>query len=444
MKIDSLAFRLVAGAAFWCVAALLAGGIALSAAFRSSVEESFDARLAVLLESVVAASEHDESGSVALTRSLGEARFEEPYSGWYWQISNRAGMLVRSRSLFDEALELNTEPSGTPRALDLVGPEGQSLRVATRQIMFGEQSYQFTVAADRSEVEAQVSGFNDTLLWSFGILGAGLIAAVLIQVRFGLLPLRRIGTALGAIRRGREARLSGKFPQEIKPLADELNALLDQNVAVVERVRTQAGNLAHALKTPLSVLANESEASDGPLAQTVTNQVARMRSQVDGHLVRARTAAAARVIGVRSPVAPVVSDITRALTRIHAERNLRVATQCAEDIAFRGERQDLEEMVGNLMDNAHKWANGTVHVTAEVANERLRLVVEDDGAGLDPTEIETLAARGVRLDESVPGSGLGLAIVRDIAALYEGSLDLSRSSTLGGLAATLELPAAET
>ncbi len=444
LRLDSFAFRLVVGAVLWAIVALLVGGIALSSAFRNSVEESFDARLTVQLESIVAASDVSADAGVTLSRTLGEVRFEEAYSGWYWQIQDDRGRLMRSRSLFDTVLALRPPPiDGTLAAQDITGPIDQALRAVTRLITLRGHQFTVSVAANRTEVEAQVDRFNGTLVWSFGVLGAGLIAAVLIQVRVGLRPFGRLRAGLAAIRRGRAERLTGRFPSEVTPLADELNAMLEQNAAVVERARTHASNLAHALKTPLAVLANEAAANEPALAQTVERQVATMRRQIDHHLVRARAAGAARVLGARTPVAQAIDDLARVLTRVHAERGLAVATDIGGDLWFRGERQDLEEMAGNLMDNACKWAKSRVRVVAAREDAHLSIAIEDDGPGLTDTEIEALSGRGVRLDESVPGSGFGLAIVRDIAGLYDGALRLERSPALGGLRTVLILPAAE-
>lgn len=444
MKPNSLAFRLVAGAALWVIAALAVGGVILSSLFRDSVEQNFDARLIGLLESLVAVSEAEPGEPLRLARPLGEPRFEQAYSGWYWQIGTTDGQLLRSRSLFDQTLDSGARADQGPvgRAFG-AGPDGEALRVIARDIVLPgfETPTRFTVAADLSGVEREVQRFNSTLAWSLGVLGLGLIVAVLIQVRYGLQPLRRISAALAEIRRGRVDRLEGRFPAEVTPLADELNALLAHNAVVVERARTHVGNLAHALKTPLSVLANEADAADGQLAQSATRQVALMRRQVDHYLVRARTAASGDVLGARAEVGAVLADLCRALAKIHAERPVAVETRCPAQLAFRGERQDLEEMLGNLLDNAFKWAATRVRVGADTDGGRLRLSVDDDGPGLPSDERERVLQRGARLDETMPGSGLGLAIVRDIARLYGGDIALE-SSALGGLRAVLELPAA--
>jgi signal transduction histidine kinase len=291
------------------------------------------------------------------------------------------------------------------------------------------------------QVENEVAKFNGILFWSLAILGVGLLAAIFIQVRIGLQPLNRVSFALARIREGQARRLEGRFPAEIAPLASELNSLIEHSAEVVARARTHVSNLAHFLKTPLSVLASEASAHPGQLADAVLRQVAVMRRQVDHYLSRARAAGALDVLGNRTSVKPVIDDLARVLTRIHADRGVTLDIDCPRDLAFRGERQDLEEMAGNLIDNACKWAHARVLVVArKTGGPSFEILVGDDGAGIDPDERTHVGERGERLDESVPGTGLGLAIVRDIAKLYGGSLALG-DSPLGGLEARLTLPA---
>jgi signal transduction histidine kinase len=444
----SLAGRLILAAGLWTAVALLAAGLALSAIFRDTAERAFDRQLRVLLDALVAASELDAAGTPALSRVPGEPRFAQPYSGWYWQVDDAGTPLARSPSLFDQALAVADAPAaGAVGFTAATGPNDEPLRIATRDIRFPGRPapLRYSVAASRAGLDADVARFDGTLAIALALLGAGLIGAVFVQVRFGLRPLRRLGDGLAAIRYGRASRLDTALPREIAPLAGELNALLDHNERLVERARTHAGNLAHGLKTPLSILANAAARKTGdgePLAETVRRQTAAMQQQIDHHLARARAAGAGGLVGARSPVAPVVDGLVRALERLHRERAITIGSAVPEALVFRGERQDLEEMVGNLADNACKWAQGRVAITADLAtSDTLRLTVEDDGEGLTPAERATVAQRGRRLDETVPGSGLGLAIVHDLAALYGGRLELD-DSPLGGVRATLTLPAA--
>ena len=444
MKHDSLAFRLVAGAAVWSVVALAVGGLTLSLLFRQYVERNFDERLLVLLESLVAAAEVDDSGGLAFSRGLGETRFDQPYSGWYWQINAGPASAMRSRSLWDQTLEIAAEPDTDGiRKIDTTGPDSQPLRLIARDIQLpgAEQRYLFAVAGDAREAAADIQAFNQTLALALGLLGFGLIVAMIIQVRYGLLPLKRIGATLTDIRAGRAGRLEGRFPAEIRPLANELNGLLAHNAEVIERARGHVADLAHGLKTPLTVLSNEAARGDGALADVVRRQTIGMRQQIDHHLTRARAAATRNVLGVRTEVTPVVADITRTLSRIHADRGIDIAVTCPDGLAIRGERQDLEEMIGNLVDNACKWASSRVVVKAAPQSDSLTFDIDDDGPGLPPEQRSRVLERGTRLDETVPGSGFGLAIVRDIAGMYGGGLTLA-DSDLGGLRATLRLPRA--
>jgi signal transduction histidine kinase len=452
-KLDSLAARLIAGALVWTVFGLALGGFVLSRAFTSAVEDSFDTTLQVDLDGLIAAAEADPNGGVVLEERLLNRRFERVYSGLYWEIIPiESGEQVQfSHSLFDHHIRIdNPKDAGQAIFGYADGPENQKLRVLAQRIVFpvaatpqkdDTRSYTFMVAGDLNEVDDETRDFNGTLIWAFTILGAGLLFAVFLQVRVGLRPLRRVSEALARIRDGKARRLEGDFPAEIAPLASELNSLIQHSEEVVGRARTHVSNLAHFLKTPLAVLSGEADAEPGPLADQVKKQVGSMRRQVDHYLARGRAAGALDVLGNRTKVGAALSDLVRILERMHGERGIEIALDCADNLYFRGERQDLEEMAGNLIDNACKWARAHVRVSARpISGARWELVVEDDGPGLAPQDRERVLERGERLDESVPGSGLGLSIVEDIAKLYGGTFELGNSA-LGGLGATLILPA---
>ena len=436
---------------------LVAGGFVLSGIFRGSIQESFDDQLSFDLDGLIAAAEVDAPEHVSLQGRFADPRFERVFSGWYWQIepdmSQTADLQPEtSRSLWDQTIIPESLTSGENNALwgYATGPDRQRLRVLVRRIALPRtaqgieipETFRFTLAGDVTEMEADVAGFNRTLFWWFAAFSLGLIAAIAFQVRVGLLPLRRVSEALARIREGRARRLEGDFPREIAPLAGELNSLIAHSAEVVGRARAHVANLAHFLKTPLTVLANEAAASSGPLAETVTRQVTSMRRQVDHYLARARAAGALDVLGSRTEVGPVLSDLARVLKRMHPEKELWIDVEVAPGLAFRGEREDFEEMAGNLVDNACKWAQGKIAITAgPLDGGRFFLNVEDDGSGLAPEERSRAMERGERLDETVPGPGLGLAIVRDIAKLYGGKFTLGEAG-LGGLSAQLELPRA--
>ncbi len=424
------------------------GGAVLSNAFRLAAQANFDAALQVDMDGLIAAAEPDPDpeGGVLLAEHFLNPQFARVYSGLYYQIrvGQNGGQI--SRSLFDKQIQPVNEPAKGPLTWgSAMGPENQHLRVLSRRVDLtpdnrSDANYIFMVAGDISAVDRQTREFNTTLFWSFLLLGLGLIAAILLQVKVGLAPLRKVSRSLAKIRDGEARRLDGNFPTEIAPLASELNSLIQHSEEVVGRARTHVSNLAHFLKTPLSVLAAEADAQPGPLADMVKRQVFSMRRQVDHYLSRARAAGSLDVLGNRTQVSAVMDDLSRVIARIHAARGIVIDAEASADIYFRGERQDLEEMLGNLIDNGCKWAKGRVRVRCEKAGGRLVLTVEDDGPGLSAQQRAQVGERGERLDETVPGSGLGLAIVRDISKLYGGFFTLDQSS-LGGVLARLDLPA---
>jgi signal transduction histidine kinase len=446
LRFESLSSRLIAVAAIWTILALAVGGAVLSSAFRAAALNSFDMALASDMDGLIVAAERDPNGGVMLQGRFLNHNFDRVYSGLYYQIRAGATGGQISRSLFDREIEIkNPERKGALIWGEADGPEGQHLRVVSRRVDLAPNQpageFTFVVAGDMVEVERQTGEFNTVLIWSFVILGLGLIIAILLQVRIGLLPLRRVSEALARIRDGKARRLDGQFPTEIEPLASELNSLIQHSEEVVGRARTHVSNLAHFLKTPLSVLAAEADAQPGPLADSVKRQVFSMRRQVDHYLSRARAAGSLDVLGNRTQVSAVMDDLARVIGRIHAPRGIVIDAECSDLIYFRGERQDLEEMLGNLMDNGCKWARARVRVRCQTrAGGRLFLTIEDDGPGLSAQQRTQVGERGERLDESVPGSGLGLAIVRDISKLYGGFFVLD-ASPMGGVMACLELPA---
>lgn len=478
LRTRSIAFRLFAIAAGWGVIGLIAGGAMLTYLFRNSTERSLDNRLLADLDSIVAVSELDCSGSFMMPKPLIAERFTRAFSGSYWQVSAieatgktaASEPLMRSRSLWDKSLPVsaNTTPGQIQKGY-ADGPIKQNLRYVERVVSIahadtddadapaagtvpapsdtkcvGSRAFRIAIAGDLNDIESEIASFNNILFWSVIVLGLSMAGAMAMFVRWGLSPLEQISRSLAAIREGRADRLEGNFPTELQPLADELNALVLHNSEVVARARTHVGNLAHFLKTPLSVLANEAHDGSGPLAESVSKQVQVMRRQVDHYLARARTVASASVIGARCEVAPVLSDLTRALTKIYDAQGIELEKSCVDGLTFRGDRADLEEMVGNLLDNACKWAESRVKISATQGAQsgRLRIVVVDDGPGLSEEQKRRVLERGERMDESKPGSGLGLGIVKEISALYGGTFSLDRAPE-GGLQVTLDLPSVE-
>ncbi len=461
MRRNSLAFRLLTYAAMWSIVALLGTGWVLSSLFRSAMERNFDARLQAHLYGLVGIVELDESGSLNQLGQIGEARFDLLESGWYWQVSPPSGSSdsgsLSSRSLLDQTFPPIAEPITSTGEDGLVhyysdGPKNQRLRVIQQSIQLAgsDALYAFTVGGDSKELEREISTFNNTLAIALSLVCLGVIMTGLLQVRFGLHPLRVFQQSLSSIRSGSKTRLSGTYPEELEPLAEELNALLKSNEEIVERARTHVGNLAHALKTPLSVIINEAETDPGPFAGKVSEQAVLMRDQVNHYLDRARVAARGRALGAVTDIAPVVQALHRTLAKIYANKELKVVVSCPDDVRFQGERQDIEEMVGNVLENAFKWAEGSVSVDVSrhvagsgpdtpPSGQSVAIVIDDDGPGLPDSQKQEALKRGRRLDETTPGTGLGLSIVAELVSLYSGNVNLS-DSPLGGLRVTLILP----
>src|SRR5438874_6170291 len=410
MRANSLALRLFFSATLWIVVILVVTGIVLSSLYRSAVERSFDRRLGVYLRTLVADVATPDEASDKFPQSLGEPLFELPLSGWYWQVTrlDAPNPDVRSsRSLWDSASPHLEDPATAVSSAGArqgygTGPEEQRLRILERVIELGDEGrFLVTVAGDAAEIDDETKSFDRALLVTFGVLAIVLLLTTMFQVRFGLAPLKRISERLAAIRSGAAERLEGRFPVEIAPLARETNALIEANREIVGRARTHVGNLAHALKTPLSVMMNEATAhGQDPLALKIREQTEIMRDQVTRHLERARLAARVAVIGTVTEVGPVVTALARTMEKIHHHRAIAVDVNAPENIRFRGEQQDLEEMVGNLVDNAFKWAQSrvvieTISQARDARNDHrtIRIVVDDDGPGLSPQEREQVARR---------------------------------------------------
>jgi len=459
MKRNSLSRRLFLSSALWTLLVLPFTGAVLISLYRDAVERSFDARLNQYLEYLIAVTSPDEGVDIVEPTAMGEPLFSLPFSGWYWEIKaiGEPSLLFKSDSLVSEALGLPSEKGVAPdvteiRKAYLTGPERQTLRVLEREIAITEKEqqkrYLYAMAGDASEIENEVDAFAMMLAVAFVMLGAGLLIATFFQVRFGLRPLNEIRDRLQAIRSGKAALLEGSPPEEIQPLQEELNALIQSNQDIIERARTHVGNLAHALKTPLSVITNEARERDGEFAAKVAEQAALMREYITHHLTRAQVAARVSIVGGVTDVGETVQSMSNALSRIYSERGLTFAVDCPADAKFRGEKQDLQEMMGNLLDNACKWANSRIAITVSIEKaikpsgaNQLQFLIDDDGPGLGEADLKSAIIRGKRLDETKPGTGLGLSIVADLSAMYYGSFELQRSPA-GGLRAKLLLPAA--
>ena len=458
----SLRFRLLAVTWGALVVALLLAGFVLAGLFRDHVVRQFERSLTAQLDQVTARLEFDTAGQPQIDpQTLSDPRWSRPRSGLYWQIDGEAGPVragaLRSRSLWDHTLALPSDAlvQGAVHVHEIVGPGGARLLAVERSVIHpgaADKPWRLVVAADLQETEAAVDRFNGALVASLVILLVLLGAAAAAQVVVGLAPLRALSRGLEAVRSGRSPRLDGRYPDEVQPLIDDFNAVLDRNAAVVTRARTQAGNLAHAVKTPLAALlqaAAEARRRGGAtdeLATLVDDQVNVARRHVDWHLARSRAAASQGVPGAHVVLAPVLDGLLRVLARVHGEPERRFIREPMDgDLAFAGEVQDLQEILGNLLDNACKWARRDIRIQASASTNaqglRLGIVIEDDGPGIEAGRREAVMARGARLDETVPGSGLGLAIVHELVGLYGGRVTLGAAS-LGGLRVDLDLPGA--
>lgn len=442
--VRSLTGRLLLISYFWLLFIISIGGFVISDAFHDHVRNEFDSRLLDALDSLIGASSYKTESGLLLTPKLSDQRFDKPYSGRYWQITGPHNMLVRSRSLWDQNLQLTImQPAFKPQATEMKGPESQTIRVVFRDVILSDKQeiFRFIVAGDVNEIQEHLRQFDLLIVSSLGVLGLSVIITMILQVVIGLSPLRNIRKSLAAIREGRIDRLSYDCPLEILPLVEDLNALIQHNDILVERARTQMGNLAHALKTPLTIIQNEMIAlKTTPVAKIVENQTSLIQRQIDYQLARARASGAARHTKKRTPVDDVLQAVLRTLRRLYKDKIIKFEMAIPSEIFFLGERSDLEEILGNLMENAFKWCKNLVRVSITIEpKNKIALCIEDDGIGVQPAELDKLFRRGERLDETMPGSGLGLAIVRDLAHTYGGEA-VAGHSALGGLLIRVILP----
>lgn len=451
----SLTRRLVWLASAWIMIALVVTGLVLTSLFQESALRRLGNTLSDTIDEVVVAS--NASGDTVVTSEIKDARSLRPLSGKYWAVAEpatdgRLRMLVRSDSLAGSDLIV---PGDLPPRLsgafgqtityNAVGPRGEPLRVAAsmKQMPGRTEPVVFMAGIDRTDVENDTRQFATVTWVVLLVMGLGLAAAVLIQVQIGLRPLYSLRNEIADVRKGKAARIVHRYPLEIQPLADQVNRLLTHNQETVERQRTHVGNLAHALKTPLSVLLAEAGTTSGALPDMVRRQSDIMKAQVDHHLRRARAAARAQLIGERTPIAGVIDEMAVMLEQVFESKGVEIDWRAPDELEFRGERQDLQEILGNLIENACKWSTRRVRVVATPSGPgQMTVVVEDDGPGLPEDQRDEVLKRGARLDETAPGSGLGLSIVDELVRAYEGRLTLA-SSAMGGLKVIAELPAAE-
>jgi signal transduction histidine kinase len=452
----SLARRMGLIAAGWIFVLLLGGGLALERTLTAQVEANFDEQLDYQLTAMIASAEIDASGEVWFYRTLGDQRFLEPGSGLYWQITGGNFEPWPSRSLWDRTLKLDgAGTQGTGEHFDSEVHiynsdqfKGEPLRIAERTVILpgSETRWTFAVASATEQMDTQIGRVRLILIWSFAVLGLGLLVMALLQIRYGLSPLRRVRAAIQNLRTTGANRITDPLPLEVQPLVEEVNALLEHTERQAEEARRHAGNLAHALKTPLTVLTNAATARAPDLGDAVMRETRTMQRHVDHHLARARAVGRRAVGHARTNVMASAEAVRRAVERLYPDGRLDIAGDKQALVSL--ERQDLDELLGNLIENAAKYGGGSVFVTidpdeAERDPKMCLIWVEDDGAGIPEAERIRIFDRGVRLDTGKPGTGLGLAIVRDVAEIYGGSVQLAESEDLGGLLVELRLPRAD-
>ncbi len=440
----SLRARLVVGAAIWTAISVAAAGFFIYGLFYNYTYELVDDELNEHLNELVSLLEIMPDGTPKLSRPISDPRFNDAKSGFSWQISRNGQVLLKSASIAKEAIPVPNDAlnGGEIRKLTLSGPRGPL--IAFEQSLL-PTPLRLQIQTEAAVVDRLLPRFRTPLTFSMLLLSLASIAAAVLQVAFGLRPLRRLKHALKAVESGKAEKLPEGFPVEIQPLVDDLNNLLSVNAEMILRARTQAGNLAHALKTPLAVMTNEGyrleSLGESKSASLILQQSRRMQQQIDYQIARARAAASHQVPGVIAPVAPALDRIISAMNRLYCEKNLVIDVSVGEGCVTACDHVDLNEMLANLIDNACKWATAGVRIRATADAKKVIIRIEDDGPGVPPESMETVFRIGERLDDSVPGSGLGLPIVRDLAQLYGGEIQLTRSE-IGGLAAVLVLPKA--
>ncbi|NGO53634.1 ATP-binding protein [Allomesorhizobium camelthorni] len=446
----SLTFRVIAFSTVWAIVALVVIYTVIAALYRQTSERGFDSLLSAHLFNLIGSVGVSAAGELTGGPNLGDLRFSRPNSGWYWAVEPVSRGLTgelrspsMTRAIPSPSAEQAPFNADFQRNYATDGIEGEELEVLESEFVLDQQNRvgRFRVMGNRSELEEEIALFEWRLFTYLSLFGAGMIAINAAAILLGLRPLSRVRTSLALVRQGTAQRLDGRFPAEIEPLANETNALIENNRRIVERSRTQVGNLAHSLKTPLAVLLNEGRALGGDKGRLIADQAASMQSQVEHYLQRARVAAQRDSVVYRTPVAPLLKRMARVMEKLNPRTKLSLRLP-AMDLVFAGEREDLEEIVGNLLENAMKWARGAVTISAEPlkggAASMFAIAIEDDGPGIPEEKAREALKRGRRLDETKPGSGLGLAIVADLVNEYGGRLLLERSA-MGGLKAIVQL-----
>ena len=449
MERGSLRFRLIAVWVLFLIVTLQIASFGLQMLFERSLIRRTLSELTLDVRLLTEALDTDVKGEVKLLTAPTDPLFSVANSGRYWQVLREGKAVLRSPSLWQFTLAVEAAPAPAPELspVRLTGPDEQSLFGIMRQIAIegGPNRHPLTVvvAADFQEIERAKHRFADDLFIGMSGLAALLLLAASAHVLIGLKPLQDIRARLVRVRNGEISRLEGNFPSEVMPLVNEANALLDAQDAALDAARTRAQDLAHGLKTPLAVMATQSRAlrrrGDLEIADHIDQQIQSMRRHVERELARARTRGEGPTHHQRVDTAKAIRELAGTMQLLPKGQRLAFKLALADHLMLAFDRSDFNELMGNLIDNAHKWARTSVRIESRAAGDRAVFVIEDDGPGVADTDIARILQRGERADTSVPGTGLGLAIVSDLLVSYRGDIELARSQ-LGGLAATVTLP----
>jgi signal transduction histidine kinase len=439
-----LAFRIIVLSSIWIIIALIFTAVMLVNNHREHTAQHYDAHVKMHMEELIGASQFTNDGRFRLAFNPSDPRYNDLHSGWYWEVKQDGKTLKRSPSLGEESLDLKKNVPSTDMVIhEITGPQQDVLRVHVVELRKNPDQAPLVLlaTAPTTGITEDVADYSNHIITYFIALGIGLFLAVVLQVRVALRPLKAISTGIAGIRAGKATRLPEDQLEDVRPLVDELNNLLDHNTVLVNRARNQLGDLAHSVKNPLTVINNAARDMESAQKDLILQQTRDISRSVDHYLSRARTYGTEKVLGSRSSIKTATEDLVYAMHRIYKDRDLVFDLSGLQACWFKGEGQDLDEMLGNLLDNSCKWAKRRVQISCGTNDGRLQITVEDDGPGIAREEFENVIRRGHRLDNAKPGHGQGLGIVKDIAALYGGSLTLAKSE-LGGLQVKLDLPSA--
>lgn len=445
-SLGSLRLRILLAGVVW--SALGIGGIWYSATslFAKHVEQSYHEELEVHIKELAGLVEVRPDGSLRMDRPLSDPRYLVPLSGFYWQVTAKGHKALRSPSMTRGALDETIAHDSSVHHLVEAGPTGPTITYGLLRKAVDGREVHFVIATDERLLDETIASFTRELTVWLTLLALALAATGLIAVSVGLSPLDRLAQATARLRAGKASRLEGEYPTEFAPLVTDLNAFIDHNSKIVERARVEAGNLAHALRTPLAVLTDEAERLAGDAAtagasEVLLEQSQAMVQQIEYQLARARSAVGARGMGAVSRIEEVLVPILSAMRRLHPERTFDADLTAGQDVLLRIDPVDLSELISILLDNAGKWSRESVSVTLERGEDALCVRIVDDGPGMPAHLVPSAFGVGVRLDPSKRGSGLGLAIALDIAQAYDLQLSLvARKDGKGGLEAMVVLP----